>query len=268
MRRKGLGKGKGKGWKNLVNGDHYRHVLSGKGISNAVTVAKTQRKKIRAELLPLLQKRKITGYNLVDIPPELLKGTQKFRVIYGHEVTKHRDKILQELKRRNISYFVIPRESFFLDDKSFVKSPKQVRIDDIVKAGGEYQIVIDVNGKQLKQLESWLHQKTVNWETPIQFFDAFIDPTTPAWEVIPLEDSWTVPDIRIQNRQKFKRFKAVDKITKKLDKDSYLIILSAKKPNTQQVRDILKYERQDKVLVQDYKPVKHSFAHYIISKTH
>lgn len=263
--RRGLGTGKGKGWKNILGNDSHRHNLSRLGVKSKVSITKSQRSRLKKKLLPLLHNQTISGYNVIDVPPHLMKA-KKYRLIYGHEVKKHGNKILEEMGRRKINYFVVPRESFFMDDEAFVKSPNQVRKEDIVEADKEFQIVAEVNRKQLIGFEGWLHQKAVNWGVHLQILDG-MSPLTPTWEAIPLKDSWTTPDIRIQNRKKFDRFKNADKVIKQLDKDSYLIILSTKKPNTEKLRKLLKGEKVKKVLIQDYTPERHSLYNFIDKNT-
>jgi len=157
--RRGLGKGKGKGWKNIIASDRYRHRLSGLGIKNAVSLSQTKRKAIKSKLLPLLANHTISGYNLVETPR--LKGFRKYRIIYGHDIIrKHRDKIINELKSRNLNYYVMPREAKFLSDKAFIKTPKQITKGDIISNDKEYQIIIDANSKELKGFEKWLKTKS------------------------------------------------------------------------------------------------------------
>jgi len=262
----GKGKGKGKGWRNIIASDHYRHVLAGKGIASRVTIPAKTKNKIRSKLLPLLANHTISGYNLVENPRIHRLG--RYQLVYSHDVKKkHRDLILRELRRRNMDYYAVPRESQFLDEEAFVKRPSQIRKDDIVSNKHEYQIFIDANAKQLRDFEAWLRRKAVNWNEPIQFFDGLVNPLVPVWEVIPLKGADTTPDIRILKRQDFPRFKPATKIIKKIDKDSDLVILSVRKKNTAKVRRLLKGETAKRILVQDYTPERYSLHKFIKRNT-
>jgi len=264
--RRGLGKGRGSGWKNIIASDSYRHTLSKMGIKNAVSITKTQRRGIKTTMLPLLVNNTLSGYNLVENPRA--KPFERYQMIYSHDVIqKHRDFIIDELKRRNFDYYVIPRESQFLDAKAFVKRPSQIRKKDIVTNKNKYQIVIDIGNKELQDFEKWLKRKAVNWNEHIQFFDGLLNPLVPIWEVLPFDGADTTPDIRIRNRARFPEYKKVTKITKKLDKNSDLVILSVRKENTNKIRKILKGETAEKVLVQNYSPEKHSLYKFIKDST-
>lgn len=264
--RKGLGKGKGKGWKNIIASDSYRHKLSKMGIKNAVSLTKSQRSRVKKIMLPLLADHTVSGYNLVENPRAKKKSV--YQIMYSHDViAKHRDLIIDELKKRGLDYYIVPRESQFLDTEAFNKRPTQIRKKDIVSNKHEYQIVLDVNRKQLADFQKWLKRKAVNWDETVQFFDGFVNPTVPAWEVIPFDKADVTPDIRIRNRAKFDEFKPATKITKKLDYNTDLVILSVRKKNTRKIIKDLKGETKKRVLVQDYKPEKHSLYRYIKNST-
>lgn len=267
MVRRGLGKGKGRGWRNILASDSYRHELSRRGIkSTQVSLSGTQSTRLRKVMLPLLADRTITGYNIVETPH--LRPKDKYRLVYSHDQrTKHLNLIVEELRKRKLDFYVVGRKSQFLTEEDFVKTPSQMTIGDITTNPKEYQLIVDMDAKELKSFEQWLKTKAVYWDEPIQFLDGAINPTVPLWETIPLKNAYVVPDIRLRNRKQFKDFKTATKVVKKLDKDTSLVILSTRAKKTKAIREHLKGERVDKVLVQNYKPTKHSFWHYIHTKT-
>jgi len=55
-RRKGLGKGKGKGWKNIIASDGYRHELSRRGIKTAQKVTVFDNVKLNKEFSRIFKK--------------------------------------------------------------------------------------------------------------------------------------------------------------------------------------------------------------------
>lgn len=261
-----MGLGRGKGWKNIVSSDSYRHQLARKGIkTKQVSLSKTQRNSIKRKLLPLLANNTISGYNLVENPRIPKKDV--YRMVYGHDVVrKHRDIIISELDRMKVDYYVVPREAKFLSEKTFIKTPNQVKSGDIISNDDEYQIVIDVNRKELEALERWFRNKTVDRNEFITIIDGLTNPTSALWELVPLPKSYTVPDTRIKGRTEYPRYKQADEIVKKLDKDTDLVILSVKKINTDKVEEALEGEQTKKVLVQDYNPPKHSLYKFIKDK--
>lgn len=267
VKRQGKGAGKGKGWKNIVASDSYRHELSRRGIkTKQVSLTKTKRNKLKRQLLPLLANKVISGYNIVENPN--IKPKEKYQVVYGHDVVKkHRDILLDELKRKGLDFYVMPRESKFLSKKGFIKTSSQVKEGDIIGNDSEYNVVVDVNGKELEDLERWLRIKAVNYDPAVLLIEGTLNPTKTNYEVIPLNEAYTVPDIRIRNRGNYDRFKKVDKVIKKLDKDTNLIILSIKKDNTDKIKKALKGEKVNKVLVQNYDPYKHSLYKFIKNST-
>lgn len=242
-KRKGLGKGKGRGWKNIVASDSYRHELARRGIKTKVSVTKRQRKSLKKQLLPLIKNKTISNYSLIETPR--LNKKEAYRIIYGHDsIRKHRDIIIEELKDRGIDYYVMPRET------NFLLNGKQD------KEG--YQIIIDVNKKEIEGIETYFRQKTVNRDEFVTVLDATLNPTIPIWEVIPLQKSYVIPDIRIQDKTKYPDFKLANKIIKRIDEDTDLVILSIGAKNTKKVRDALKGEKEENVLIQNYFPFKHS----------
>lgn len=266
-KRKGKGAGKGKGWKNLIASDSYRHELSRRGIkSKQVSITKTKRNKLKKTLLPLMADKTISGYNIVENPN--IKPKDKYQVVYGHDViAKHRDIIVDELRRKNLDFYVMPREAKFLSEDAFIKTKSQVKEGDIVSNDFEYQVVVDVNSKELEDLERYLRTKTVNYDPAVLLFEGTLNPTKTNYEVIPLNEAYTVPDVRIRNRGRYDRFKKVDKIVKKLDKDTNLVILSVRKDDTVKIKKVLKGEKVKKVLVQNYDPYKHSLYKFIKDNT-
>ena len=267
VKRIGKGKGKGKGWKNLVASDSYRHELSRRGIkTKQVSLSKTKRKQVMKKMLPLLADKTISGYNLVDNPR--IEKKDKYQVVYGHDVVKkHRDIILNELKLKNYHYYVMPRESKFLSEKAFIKTKKQIQEGDVVSNDSEYNIIVDVDKKGLQELERWLRIKSVNYDPIVLLMEGTLNPTKSNYEVLPLNEAYTVPDVRIRNKGDYERFKTADKIIKKLDSNTDLVILSVKKDNTLKLRKVLKGEKQKKVLIQNYDPYKHSLYRFVKNNT-
>lgn len=266
-KRQGLGTGKGSGWKNLISSDSYRHELSRRGIkTNQVSLSKTKKLRLKKEMMPLISKHIISGYNVVENPH--IKKKDTYRVIYGHDVKKrHREIIIDKLEKMGVDYFVVPREAQFLSEEAFIKTPNQVKEGDIITNDKEYQIVIDVNKRELKDLTEWLEKKTVNRDEALILVDGTLNPTVSMIDLIPIPDSYTTPDIRIQNRKEYPDFKRADKIVKKLDKDTDLVILSVRSQNTKALRKALKGERQASVLIDDFKPDKHSLFKFIQKNT-
>jgi len=265
--RKGLGKGKGKGWKNIIASDGYRHELSRRGIkTNQVSLSKSKRRSIKRKLRPLIANHVISGYNIVDNPH--LRKKKRYQLVYGHDVIRrHRTAVIRQLKDMGLQYYVLPREAKFLSDDAFIKTSNQVKDKDIISNDHEYQIVIDADSKQLDRLQHWLKKHAVNYGEILPLAESLINPAEPIWEVYTLPKSYTTPDIRIRFRSKYKDFKKADKIVKPLDKNTDLVILSVRAKNTKMIRDALKGEKDEKVLIQDYKPTKNSLYEYIKSRT-
>ena len=224
--------------------------MARRGIKTSkVSLTKHRRKTIRKKLVPLLHRRVISGYNLTQ--KHGMKPRNKYKILYGQEVREgHLDRIIDELERRKLNYYVVGRESKFLDRKAFVKSPKQLREGDIVSDDDEYEIIIDANKDKLQSMVAWLKIKGTKFKGTKS-----------------LKGAWTTPDIRIRNKKRLREFKLVSEIRKKLDPDTDLVILSVRDKNTDVLRQALKGERQGKVLIQDFKPKKHSLYDFIRKST-
>jgi len=93
------------------------------------------------------------------------------------------------------------------------------------------------------------------------------DPSEPQNLSQKIEGSYTVPDIRLRKRNRFPRFRKVDKIVKKVDKNSDLVILSVRENDTKKIKDALVGEKASNILIQDYTPKKHSLYDYIKRNT-
>lgn len=259
-KRIGMGAGKGKGWSNIIASDSYRHKLSQMGIkSTQVSLSKTKKQRLKETLLPLLANRTITGYNLVENPHA--RPINKFRLIYGHDSIKHRKMLMRLLEDLNLEYYVVPRNASFLSDESFIKTANQIKTGDIITNDNEYQIVFDVDNDQLAKLEDTIRKRAVNYDFYVNFLDSYTNPTQTLPEVA-ITESYTVPDVRIKGKKKYRDFKKVDLIRKKLDKNTDLVILSLGQ-KTSQLRQALKGETEEKILVQDYSPTKHSFYEFL-----
>ena len=129
------------------------------------------------------------------------------------------------------------------------------------------EIIIDANKKELDILTKWLKNKTVNHDEAITLIDSTINPTISFIDIFPLPNSYTTPDIRIRDRANYPDFKRADKIVKKLDKDTDLVILSVRSENTKALKKALKGEKQQRVLIDDFKPDKHSLFKFIKDST-
>lgn len=202
-----------------------------------LTVTKSQMKAIDRQLQPLIKKGLIKKYSYVEKPK--FKETSKYQLIYTDDtLRRHHDIIVDELRKRNIDYNIIE-----------TKNQNGKRL---------YQLIINVNGKQLDNMVEWLQPKVTERNEIIQFFDASLNPTATALDVMPLHGAENVPDLRIRNRARYKDFKKAEKIIVPIDHNSHAVILSTVPMKTQQIKKSLSGERLRTVLVQDFRPSGHS----------
>ena len=223
-----------KGW----HGESQRHSLARRGIKT-VSLSKAQRDKVKRMLAPLERKKLVKRWELIeDFKP---RRTKKYQLVYSDDtVRKHRDIILSELERRGLNYYLLPKEVFG------------------IKRRKEYQLEVDVNGKELQDLTDWMYEKITRRSEVLQFFEGTIDPTMSFHEVLPLKGAEDVPDLRIRNRKRFPNFGSAKKIIKPVDKDTNLVIISTRPKKSKAIRKALKGERVKDILVQDFRPKSHS----------
>lgn len=254
MRRRGLGHGQGRGYRNIIpHFDSRVHQMSGKGVkqpqkfSKSVTLSPLRKRHIQQKMFPLLEWKVISGYNIADRP---LGKHRHVVLIYGHNVAAHGVALLQLLKDMKVKHEVMPRESVFIDSDVFVKTKGQVREGDVVQAK-EYEIWFDGSPKVLNRIERFMRKRAVNRGNP----------------KAELPESYTTPDIRLKSALRHRNFRVADEIRKPLDRNTDLVILSVRPINTTLLRKLLTNERVSQVQVQDYRPRRHSLHDYIEDKT-
>lgn len=235
---------KNKGWR----GESKRHSLARKGIKT-VSVTKSQRKQIAKALNPLIEKKLIAGYSIVEKPEHIKEKSRQVR--YSHDTVKrHRNVIEEQLKFLGLDYEIVPKEKY-------VKGKKKK----------EYQVIATGNPDQIFELTRFLKRRTTDFSDIIQFTDTQLNPAESTLDAIELKNARIVPDMRVLHSGKIKDFVEAKRISKNIDSDTELVVLTIRPSNTKAVEKALKGEKVTEVLIQDFIPPKHSQKNYIINNT-
>lgn len=235
---------KNKGWR----GESVRHGLARKGIKT-VSVTKSQRKNVARALNPLIEKKLIAGYSIVEKPEHIKEKSRQVR--YTHDTVKrHRTVIEEQMKSLEMDYEIVPKEKYVNGKKK-----------------KEYQIIATGSPDQIFELTRFLKRRTTDFSDIIQFADTQLNPAESTLDAIELKNPRIVSDIRVLNSRKVKDFVKAKRIHKNIDADTELVILTVRPSNTKAVRDALKGERVSEVLIQDFIPPKHSLKNSVINNT-
>lgn len=185
-----------------------------------------------------MKKRLITGFQLEDYNP---KNPSTKKITYGHDDTQHLKKV-----KKGVGGCTYPRESYYKWHPSWKPGPKTKVSPDKQTAHGKEKYI---QTKDTEKSEQFLSKRTVKGRGKS------------------IKGSWIVPDTRIYNtRKKLREFKNAYLITKKIDRNSRLSMVTTDKSKAKRITKELKNEKVKIVKVQNYKPKSHSFFSFIKSE--
>lgn len=208
-----------------------------------VTLTSDQQNAVFRQMQPLILKGIIKSYNVVE-DYDFAK-TKKFQLVYSDDtLRKHADIIMEELDDRGVNYYLVPMRTYARKGKGKRK----------------YQLVADMDGKELEEFIGWLQPKVTDKHELITMVDGFINPTVSSWEVLPMTGAEEVPDLRIRGKRRQLGFSKAKKFVKPIDKDTNLVVLAVTPSKISFLRRRLKGETEKDILVQDQNPKRYSQA--------
>lgn len=215
-----------------------RHGMARRGIKTKPIILSTaKRNSVNSKLTPLLRSGKIKSYNYVD--DFSISKDKRYKMFYGQESERHKKAIIRELDSQGIKYKIIPKEEMTLKSGRF-------DIDN------EYYIVMDLDKQQLDDIELFLNRKAVDRNEFDNLMRMSMNPTYSYADLFILPDSEKNPEIFIIGEKGRISFKKGGLISKRLDKNTHLLINDFDSKTKRQIKDKFKDERVRRVLIQDY----------------